>query len=120
MYRFQTIIEFCNLKIKGKVYFFLPWSHLNLVFFLFEKQKEQVELGILFKAATYFESRKMEEGYWIGEHLLDQISKKILLIEEILYSDYKLLFIFDNATSHAVYAKDALQIENMNKSFNSQ
>ena len=57
----------------------------------------------------------MEEGYWTGEHLLDQIRTKALPIGEALYPGYELLFMFDNATSHAVYAKDELQVAHMNK-----
>ena len=33
-----------------------------------------------------------------------------------LYLKYKLLFIFDNATNHAIYGKDVLQVAYMNKS----
>ena len=57
----------------------------------------------------------MEEGYWTGEHLLDQIVMKALPIAESLYPGYELLFMFDNATSHSIYAKDALQVAHMNK-----
>ena len=39
----------------------------------------------------------MEESYWTGEHLLDQIKAKVLPIGEALYPGYELLFIFDNA-----------------------
>lgn len=67
------------------------------------------------KAVTYFEYGKEEEGYWTGEHLLNQIQKKALPIGEALYPGYQLLFMFDNATSHLIYAKDALQAVNMNK-----
>ena len=42
--------------------------------------------------------------------------KKTLPIAEALYPGYCLLFLFDNATSYSVYAKDALQVKNMNKS----
>ena len=41
---------------------------------------------------------------------------KALPIAEALYPGYSLLFLFDNATSHSVYAKDALRTQNMNKS----
>lgn len=44
----------------------------------------------------------------MDKHLLDQIKVKILPIEKALYLRYKLLFIFDNAISHVVYAKDVL------------
>ena len=64
---------------------------------------------------TYFEYGKTEEGYWTGKHLLDQITKKTLPIAEALYSGYELLFMFDNATSHSIYTKDALQVAHINK-----
>lgn len=96
--------------------FLFPWFCLNQAFLLPEKQKELVELGVPFEAATYFEYSKIEEGYQTGKHLLDQIQNKTLPIGEALYLDYELLFMFDNATSYAVYAKDALQVENINKS----
>lgn len=88
--------------------FLPPWSRLNLASLLPEKQKKLAELGVPFEAATYFECGKIEEGYWTGEHLLDQIQNKALPIGEALHPCYKLLFMFDNTTSHAVYAKDAL------------
>ena len=62
------------------------------------------------EAVTYFEYGKSEEGYWTGEHLLDQIQKNALPIGEALYPGYALLFLFDNATSHSIYAQDALQV----------
>lgn len=43
--------------------------------------------------------------------------KKALPIEEVFYSCYKLLFIFDNMTSYLVYIKDTLWVGNINKSF---
>lgn len=51
----------------------------------------------------------------MDKHLLDQIKIKILPIEKALYSRYKLLFMLDNVTSYAVYAKDALQVTYINK-----
>lgn len=65
-------------------------------------------LAIFFEAITYFEYNKIEEGYWTGKHLLDQIKSKALSITKALYIGYELLFIFDNVTSHAIYIKDAL------------
>ena len=72
------------------------------------------------ETVTYFENRKTEKGYWTGEHLLDQIVKKALSIGEALYPGYKLLFLFDNTTSHSIYAPDALQVANVNKRPRSQ
>lgn len=36
-------------------------------------------------------------------------------IGEALYPGYELFFLFDNATSHSIYALDALQVVHMNK-----
>ena len=57
---------------------------------------------------TYFEYGKIEERYWTGEYLLDQILKKVLRIGKALYSGYKLLFLFDNTTSYSIYVLDIL------------
>lgn len=43
--------------------FLLPWSQLNLLPLSSEKQDELVSLGVPLEAVTYFEYRKMEEGY---------------------------------------------------------
>lgn len=37
-----------------------------------------------------------------------------------LYPGYQFLFLFDNATSHAIYAEDALRVVKMNKSTRGQ
>lgn len=95
--------------------FLLPWLKLNLLSLSSQKQEELVNLRVPRKAVTYFEYKKSEKGYWIGEHLLDQIVKKTLPIEEVLYSGYALLFLFDNAISHSIYAQDAFQVAHMNK-----
>lgn len=57
----------------------------------------------------------MEESYWTGEHLLDQIINKALSIAESLYLGYELLFMFDNAISQSIYIKDSLQVTYINK-----
>ena len=62
----------------------------------------------------------MEEEYWTGKYLLDQIKSKALSIAEALYLRYELLFIFDNAISYTIYAKDVLQVAHINKSPRSQ
>ncbi len=41
--------------------------------------------------------------------------KKALPIGKALYPGYELLFLYDNATSHSIYAPDALQVAFMNK-----
>ena len=106
-------------KIKGKEImvsdFLLPWSQLNLFPLLSEKQKHLADLNIPLEAVTYFEYWKTEKGYWTGEYLLNQITKKALPIAQALYPGYELLFMFDNAISHFIYAEDALQVAHMNK-----
>ena len=88
--------------------FLLPWSRLNLLPLLPQQQEDLASSGIPLKAVTYFDYGKTEEGYWTGEHLMDQIVKKALPIGEALYLGYELLFLFDNATSHSIYAPDAI------------
>lgn len=46
--------------------------------------------------------------------------KKALPIGEALYPGYALLFLFDDATSHLIYAPDTLQFAYMNKKPGSQ
>lgn len=66
----------------------LLWSRLNLFSLPSQQQEDLASSGISFEAATYFEYGKMEEGYWTGEHLLDQIRAKALPIREALYPRY--------------------------------
>lgn len=95
--------------------FLLPWSRLNLLSLLSEKQEELVKLGVPREDITYFEYEKSEKGYWTEEHQLDQIVKKVLSIRKTLYSGYVLLFLFDNAISHSIYVQDVLQVAHINK-----
>ena len=94
--------------------FLLPWKRLNI----FSLSKEQQDLltasGLPHEAVEYFEYGK-NEGYWDGQKLLEQIERKAIPIAEALYPGYQFLFLFDNATSHSVYAKDALIASKMNK-----
>ncbi len=88
--------------------FLLPWSRLNLFSLSPQQQKDLACSGIPTEAVTHFEYGKTKERYWTGENLLDQIVKNALPIEEALYPCYEWLFLFDNATSHSIYAPDAL------------
>ena len=76
-------------KTKGKGImvsdFLFPWSRLNLLSLPHQQQEELVNSGVPLEAATYFEYGKMEEGYWTGDHLLDQIINKPLPIARSLY-----------------------------------
>lgn len=48
--------------------------------------------------------------------MLKQIKAKALAITKVLYLEYELLFIFDNAINYVIYAKDVLQVIYINKS----
>lgn len=97
--------------------FILPFGRLNLASLSPEKIEEIVqETGLIeTKAVEVFEYGKNNDGYWDGAKLHQQVVKKALSIAEALYQGYSLLFLFDNAISHLLYAKDALQAKDMNK-----
>lgn len=102
--------------------FLLPFGRLNLSSLSTEKKKEVVEkTGLtITEAVELFEYGKSNEGYWDGSKLHKQVVSKALPIAEALYPGYSLLFLFDNATSHAVYAQDALHTGQMNKGVGGQ
>lgn len=83
--------------------FLLSWSRLNFFSLPTQKQEDLAKSGVPLEAATYFEYGKIEEGYWTGEYLLDQIEKKTLSIGKALYPGYVLLLLFDNTTSDSIY-----------------
>lgn len=95
--------------------FLLPWSRLNLYSLPEARQQELQSAGIPLEAVVLFEYGK-EEGYWDGKMLLSQVTERALPIAETLYPGYSFLFLFDNATSHSIYADDALRVNRMNKS----
>lgn len=83
-----------------------------------EKQAEVIAQNGLTEteAVKIFEYGKNNDGYWDRVKLHKQVVSKALTIAEALYPGYSLLFLFDNATSYSVYAKDALQVSDINKS----
>ncbi|CAJ0634349.1 12785_t:CDS:2 [Entrophospora sp. SA101] len=48
------------------------------------------------------------DGWWTSELLVNQILEKAIPIFEKLHQDSIGVFAFDNATSHSLYAKNAL------------
>ena len=62
-----------------------------------------------------FEYGKSNESYWDGPKLHKHVVNKALSIAKALYPGYSLLFFFNNATSHSMFAQDALYITQMNK-----
>lgn len=62
-----------------------------------------------------FEYGKNNDGYWNGAKLHKQVVNKALLIMKALYPRYSLLYLFDNPINHSIYAKDVLQVKDINK-----
>ncbi len=60
------------------------------------------------EARCYLKPGKNQEGYWIAEHLLEQIKCKVIPIFETLYPNCVAVFVFDNSSNHAAFGKDAL------------
>lgn len=100
--------------------FLLPFDRLNL-FSLSKKKKievmEKTRLSVT-EAIKLFEYGKANERYWDGRKLHKQVVNKALPLAKALYPGYSLLFLFDNAISHSVYAQDALRTAQINKSPN--
>lgn len=90
--------------------FILLFGRLNLASLAPEKREEVFSrTGLIYtEAVEIFEYEKNNDGYWDRAKLHQQVVNKALPITEALYSGYSLLFLFDNTTSHSVYAKDAL------------
>jgi hypothetical protein len=94
--------------------FLLPWGRLNLLHLPEDRLAEADVKGVPLEAVELFEYGK-REGYWDGACLLKQLTEKALPIAQFLYPGYDLVFMFDNATSHSIYAEDALKVSSMCK-----
>jgi hypothetical protein len=108
------------LRPKGKgqgimvLDFLLPWGRLNLLHLTEAKLAEAEARNIPLEAVELFEYGR-QDGYWDGACVLKQVTEKALPIARFLYPGFDLIFMFDNATSHSVYAADALRVTNMSK-----
>ncbi|RIA79867.1 hypothetical protein C1645_839743 [Glomus cerebriforme] len=60
------------------------------------------------------ECGKDREGYWMSEHLIEQVKTKAILIFETIFSNCIALFAFDNSSNHAAFRSDALVASRMN------
>ena len=92
--------------------FLLPFGRLNL-FSLSEKKQQEViqKTGLIFrKVVELFEYEKNNEGYWDSPKLHKKVVTKALPIAKTLYSGYSLLFLFDNSTSHSIYADNCKMV----------
>lgn len=90
--------------------FLLPFGQLNLSSLLIKNKKEVIEKTEprITEAVELFEYGKSNKGYWDGSKLHKQVINEALPILKALYVGYSLLFLFDNATSHSVFAQDTL------------
>lgn len=97
--------------------FLLPFKRLNFSHLTLPSQTELMETYGLTttEAVEIFEFGKNNDGYWTGADLLKQVKEKALPIARALYPGYSLCFLFDNATSHSVFAPDALDVKGMGK-----
>lgn len=114
----ETGKSFLRPKGKGKGImvsdFLLPWGRLGFKHLPQAEKDRVIESGLAPEAAVYFEFGQ-HDGYWDGKCLLEQLKEKALPVAEQLYPGYQLLFLFDNATSHAVYEDNALRVGSMSK-----
>lgn len=53
--------------------------------------------------------------YGTREYLLDLIVKNVFFIEKVLYSDYILLFLLNNAKSYSIYIENVFQVTQIYK-----
>ena len=105
------------------VWEFIPlFGRLNLASLTPDKRQKVMKKTSLMhtEAIEVFEYGKNNNDYWDGAKLHQQVVNKALLIAKTLYLGYSLLFFFNNTTSHSIYAKNALQVKDMNKSTKSQ
>ncbi|RPA92223.1 hypothetical protein L873DRAFT_1863321 [Choiromyces venosus 120613-1] len=67
-------------------------------------------------ATEFFKYGKNNDGYWKSENLITHIVDIVIPMFELLYppESYAALFFFNNATSHACFAPDALRTRAMN------
>ena len=69
------------------------------------------------RISLYNATIKLEYGkgkWWEGDDLVEQVINLAILIFESAFPQCQALFLFDNATSHAAYASDALLARSMN------
>lgn len=99
-----------------------PFGHLNLASLSPKKSSKVIKKTglMLTELVEIFEYEKNKNGYWDETKLHQQVVNKALLITETFYPGYWVLFPFDNATNYLIYAKDKLQVKNLNKCIRGQ
>src|SRR5436190_19152108 len=63
-------------------------------------------------ASEFFEYGK--DNYWDSDKMCKHILDVVLPMFELVYPNHQAIFLFDNATNHSSYAKDALVAQGMN------
>ena len=77
-------------------------------------QQCQENPSILEEACVYLQPGKDREGFWMSEHLIEQLKMKAIPIFETLFPNCIALFAFDNSSNHVTYRSDALVASRMN------
>lgn len=67
-----------------------------------------------------FEYEKNNKRYWDKTKFYKQTISKTLLIIEVFYLNYLLLFLFNNTISYFIYVNNILNIKKINKNFGSK
>ncbi len=62
----------------------------------------------------YLKPRKNEEGWWITNHLIDQVINYVIPIFETIYPGKIVVIVFDNSTNHDTMSEDGLNVTKMN------
>ncbi|CAG8756826.1 600_t:CDS:1 [Cetraspora pellucida] len=66
------------------------------------------------KACVITYPGKNGDEWWKSENLINQIINRAIPIFKACFPGYQALFVFDNATSHAIFSPDALIANYMN------
>jgi hypothetical protein len=76
--------------------------------------EERYRLNLPLHASHLFEFGAAGNGYWEAEDVIRHTVDVAVPMFEATFPGYQALFLFDNASSHAAYADDALLVQHMN------
>ncbi|CAG8522810.1 875_t:CDS:2, partial [Scutellospora calospora] len=113
---YETIILVIHNKCQGKSVYvskFLTDVSGHLV--LYDEDKAAFS-NLPTEACIIIYLSKDDNKWWNSDDLINQVKNYTILIFEAQFSDTKALFVFDNATNHCAYTKDALLAKNINLS----
>jgi hypothetical protein len=91
--------------------FLLPCSRLSAERL---SPEERDRLNLPLHASHLFEFGAAGNGYWEAEDVIRHTVDVAVPMFEATFPGYQALFLFDNASSHAAYADDALLVQHMN------